>query len=333
MGRAWRGRGLLLALAIAATAAGCQRSARVAVRSFTASAVVLPNSDVDLTEEIRVALPPNADASFTRVVRNDQSDALELRGVAVDGRVPTAGVGVEVSATDGRTLRVAIRFDGSGPRDRLISIQYTAVHAVAVIGARGRLRWPILPDRRGYDVSAASFALRLPDGASFLSTPGIAEPGWDVHVEGAQLIAAKGEVGDTSAATAVVEFTLERGRIAEPLWQVRGQLARELVPAFASAGLFFLVIGAGVVWIVRFQFPRIPRRDRETDAGRRAAADPERRRAAAGLWTSALVCLVTAGAVAAAIEMTMAQYGLWAHAIPASIAVVGAMLFVQSRRL
>ena len=320
--------GALALVAVLWTAIGCSRPAPVTVTAFAAILDVLANGDLQGDETITVRLPEGRPSAFTRVVPREYADDLTLESALVDGQ------SVAHTASFGRGgLRIEVPFDAAGTRDRVITLRYTASGTVAVSGVRGHLRWPWLTSGRGYEVAHASLRVRPPAGSLFLSLPGIAEPDWNVQLDGGGVMAERALVTDRESATAMAEFGIERARIVEPVWQIRGQLANELIPAFVSAGLFFLVTGAGVVWIVRFQFPRIPREQRYTDAGRRAAADVERRTAASGLAKAALVCVISAAAIAGIIEWLMPQFGVWAHAIPVSIFLVGLMLFAQSRRL
>ena len=54
----------------------------------------------------------------------------------------------------------------------------------------------------------------------------------------------------------MADVGIDTSSIAEPDWQRYQDWARDLIPALISGGLFILVIGAGVLWIVRFQYPR-----------------------------------------------------------------------------
>jgi hypothetical protein len=61
----------------------------------------------------------------------------------------------------------------------------------------------------------------------------------------------------------MAEFAIDAATMPRPRWQDDERRAQDMMPAFLSGGLFILVVAAGILWIVRFQYPseRVPLRD------------------------------------------------------------------------
>jgi uncharacterized ion transporter superfamily protein YfcC len=95
-----------------------------------------------------------------------------------------------------------------------------------------------------------------------------------------------------------------------------------------DVALFILVIGGGVLWIVRFQYPR-----RRRDAGPLTESeDRERSAVRAGLRTSGLVSVVLSVVLALVTWLTLSHFGWWPMSLPASILIVGLVFLAVGRR-
>jgi hypothetical protein len=133
-------------------------------------------------------------------------------------------------------------------------------------------------------------------------------------------------VGPGERATVLAQLAVNPATMTEPRWQHDQAFGRQLIPAFISAGLFILVIGVGVIWIIRFE--ALSRTGRRT--GWRQAMPA---RTAEGLFTAGIVCLAFGLAVlAGTCFFILRRYGDWSIAIPASILVVGALFMIVGRR-
>jgi hypothetical protein len=188
--------------------------------------------------------------------------------------------------------------------------------------------------------------------------PAVAAPGWDADVrDGAAVMTAR-NVARAEPPAAYVDLVLDDLSVAEPIWQVNDLRARQLMPAFVSAGLFMVVVGAGVLVMVGIQYPapRAPRSGEvappvpvaeETareiaglSAWRAPAAtlerlassglvDRERLAVARGLRLSGVVVFVAALVVAAAVRVLIGSLGAGPYAVPAGLLVSALLLFVR----
>ena len=107
-----------------------------------------------------------------------------------------------------------------------------------------------------------------------------------------------------------------------PLAERHQVQARNLTPAFLSGGLFILVIGAGVLWIVRFQYP-VKARD---------TAAAEREEVRRGLWYAGLACIGLGLLTALAVRGLLGHLGVWPQALAVSILLVGIVFLIVHRR-
>lgn len=140
------------------------------------------------------------------------------------------------------------------------------------------------------------------------------EQGWTVTRQAHLVTALKSTVAATESATLIVPFAVDPSAIAEPRWQFNGERGRELAPAFISAGLFILVIGAGALVMIRVQYPR-----------KKGAPKPDvdRARVARGLRTAGIVTVLFGVASVPVVQWTLGHYGGWPMAMPASVIASG----------
>jgi hypothetical protein len=156
-----------------------------------------------------------------------------------------------------------------------------------------------------------------------MADPWVDEAGWQVERLPAGARATRAAVPPEDSVTIGGEFSIDDLRLAEPAWQFHGARAREFMPAFVSAGLFLVVVGAGVVGMVRLRHPvRLP-----------ADADPERPAVARGLRVSGWVTIAIALAGVPLVAATLPTFGLWPQSLPAGTFIAGVMFLLMGKRL
>ena len=297
--------------AAVATAGSCVASAPAVVRVDVA-VILAPDGQADVHESIAVRV--DAPTAFERVLRPDRAEAVTFIGASIDGEPVPA---VDGDARD--ALRVIWPLDEPSDRVRTLELRYRASGVLAIRGRRGEFAWSALPAPRGYPIGAVHIVLTVPDGAVRVGDWGLAEPDWTVAELPDGIAATRADVGPGETATLLAEVAVDPAGLVEPRWQQEAELARQLVPAFIAGGLFILVIGAGVVWIIRFEAITVSR-----ERPWHQSVPP---RTAQGLVTAGIACLVLGALVASIASLAMGRYGIWSLAIPASILAVG-VLFV-----
>jgi hypothetical protein len=223
---------------------------------------VLPDGSMTVREQLVDLRPVGASGAwtFTRHVSTEAVDELRFVRAWLDGQ-PLETSDPRLDARSGRTLEVGWRLPDELPH--MVALEYRARGVVGVELQRGRLHWPVLPASRTWAVDGARVTLSLPPGSGIFRDTGIGEAGWIVARAQGGITATRAAVG-TAPATVLADFSIDPAVIARPDWQVTLDLRKEFALSFVSGALFMLVIGAGVVWIVRFQHPRIRIRSDET---------------------------------------------------------------------
>lgn len=108
--------------------------------------------------------------------------------------------------------------------------------------------------------------------------------------------------------------------MADPVWERNRDRQRQFLPAFLAGALFFVVIGAGTLIMLRVQYPST-----RTPAAAGAAALPsasDRDVVVRGLRLSGLVGLAVSLACAAVAATSLAFFGPWLQVIPATMFAV-----------
>jgi hypothetical protein len=319
----------LTVAALAIFAAACGGGADYTAERADVVAEVRPDGSVDIREALTIRFDSGA-TRFTRDVDLDRADDVEWLGTSVDGRAIEPGAPAEVTVTvandDG--LTVTWTFTAIESASRTFELAYRVRGAVAVRGRRGALVQTLLPTGRPYRIEASRVRLVVPAGMRvFDGTAGVAEAGWTVVAESTGITAERTNLGVDDGATVMAEVSIDPGVIVEPEWQRYTEWTTELIPAFMAGGLFILVIGAGILWIIRFQYPR-----RRADGARAATDDEERRVVRAGLRTGGLAVAAFAVVLSGVVWVALGHFGAWPLALPVAMFVVGVVFVVVSPR-
>ncbi len=294
------------------TVSSCEPSARTEVARVDVAIHLAPDGQADVHESITVRV--DAPTTFERVVRPDRAESLVFVGASVNG-VPVAAVDMDAGAA----LRVTWPLGAPGDRLRTLELRYRAFGVLAIHGRRGEFAWSALPTPRASPIETARIVLTVPAGTVRVGEWGLAEPDWAVAELPDGIAATRMDVSPADTATLLAEVAVDPTGMVEPRWQHEAELGRQLVPAFIAGGLFILVIGAGVVWIIRFEATTRPGRTLTPHTAR-------------GLFTAGLVCLVFGVLIAGVASFTVSRYGTWSMAIPASILVVGLLFVLVGKR-
>jgi hypothetical protein len=306
--------------------AACVSRTNVVIEQADVRARILDDGSVEVEE----ALIVRGTGTFERLIELDRADGVAFIDAALDGRdVETggaAGLGVAVSA--GRR-RLGVRWTLGAAADPMhtIGVRYRVANAVEISGGRGTLRLPLLPADRFSVISSARLTLVVPDSMSLLTGSGISEADWSVERSADGLTAERSSIQPGEHGTFMAELAIDPSVVVEPTWQMTAARRRDLAPAFVSGALFLLVIGIGVVWIVRFQYAS----GQQGATG--AEAQREREAARRGLRAGGVATFAVGMATAGLTWLTLGELGVWPQTIPASLLVVGAVLAVWGRRI
>lgn len=316
----WRPHSLLAA--VVTVAAGCSQGPLASVERLDVRVAVAESGVVDVSETAVVSFAP-AGSRFERQVDGAWADAIAFLEVIVDGRPAQASGDLQFEAVDGRALHVRLTSPVAQQAPREVQLRYRLIGAVGLDGPSGVLTVPILGDREHAGIGTGTVVLALPAGAPVLEGTGLAEAGWQIAREPRGLLATRGSIGPSETVTLMARFPVTPGTRAEPQWQRHRLQARFFAPAFVSAGVFILVVGAGVLWMVRMQYPRGPR----TPSSERDRAEARR-----GFRLAGAAALGLSGLTAVAARYLLDHLGPWPLALPVSIFIVGTVFLGVSRR-
>ncbi len=313
----------LAALALAGLAASCAKPIGDGdIDSFVVHAVLEPDGNLVVTESIDLGSGPEA---LTRVIDSEFADGAEFIEFAVDDRPIEPGGALAVDATADHGLAVRWTPATSADAGTSVRLRYMLERVAAVGEPRGRLEWNALLPGHRHNVADARLRLDLPEGSRFHDGTGIGQAGWTVTVDGGQLEATRSGIGAGEAATLLAVFDVDRRYVQQSDWERDLDLRGQFYYALVAAGLFIVVIGFGILIVLRLQYPppaRVPADEREKLVG-------DRQMVARGLKTSAIASLLLALALAGAAALWLASLGPAVYAIPGSIAFVAALLLVS----
>lgn len=284
----------------------CRGTSEISSTGVQVQVTVNRDGSADIREQLELAVPTGADGALRFPLPEFRNDGVSGVVVTLDG-VPTGSTALQVPTGSHVLVRT-----------------YRAKNVVWISGIRGTVLWRALPADRNFHIAAASIAIALPDDAVLLDDPWTDEAGWTVkrlpHGMTAERTTA---FADGETGTAGVEFTIDRMIPARPQWQIDADMAEEFIPAFVSAGLFIVVVGVGILFMLRVRFA----------ASAPESAAPVRIAAARDLTITGWV-VVGAGIVGAAfVHFALRRFGIWPMAIPASLLLVGVMFLVAGTRM
>jgi hypothetical protein len=236
-----------------------------------------------------------------------------------------------VVATAGDRLSVAWTFPAGVNSTHAFTLNYRATHAVEVNEGRGRLVWPAVPGDRGYEIDHAEASLSIPPSAVMYDPSGMAELGWTVTRKPNGIQAEQQAVRPAEAGTILARFSIQIEGMTEARWQLDADRAHEFGPAFVAAGIFILAAGAGVLWIMWFQYPRKVRRP-IPGVPPDLASSVERASVARDLARAGWATLVVAVVLAAVAWSITARYGPSSYAVAAGTAADGVLFLFAARR-
>lgn len=285
---------------------------------------VRADGGLDVRETLRVT-PDAGTIDVQRAIASRTADAIEFGAASFDGEALTPGTaGLAVDGGGTAPLVVSWRREGVGAPATL-ELTYTVASAVGVRRPRGELEWPVIDGRRGVGAGAVTIALDVPDGSPIYEGTGMAEAGWTVEVADGQVIARRDGVLAGESATLLAVFDMDRTVVRQGEWEWNLDRQEQYALALVSGGLFILVIGAGILVLLRVQYPPVPA---SANADVRASARATRQMLSRGLVTSALVTLVFTGVFAVAASVWLTGLGPALQAIPASSAAVALVFLV-----
>lgn len=289
----------------------------VPVVSFDAELRLQPDGSVLVKEQIELPKGPQPAALERRLTTLRHEGIAEVTATAADPQVPYPGTVGESGDT------TVVRWTFGDVPARTLTLSYRARGVVYVSGLRGRVSMEVLPPGHGLAIERARVSLFYPPASILMGDPWVEEAGWEVaHVPGG-VQASRTGVDPRESLTIGGEFSIDTFGLAEPAWQYHGARAKEFMPAFVSGGLLMLVVGAGVLGMVRLRHPaRLP-----------ADADPERPAVARGLWISGLVTMAAAVIAVPIVGATLSTFGPWPYALPAGTFVAGVLFLWMGRRL
>lgn len=252
--------GLPVFLAVCLTA-GCASRSGVIVERLDVMLQLLVDGSVEVVETMQVRFGGTPVTSFRRYQPAVRHDGVFAVSGALDGQeFPPGDVAGHLRVGKGPALDVTWLLPPVSAGTHTLRLTYRAANAIEVSGIRGTLAWRVFDARRDYDLESAHVTAVVPPGAILLEDPWVMEAGWTVERRPNGFAASRSGIGGAESATAGVTFTIDTMAAGEPAWQYNRRRARDLMPAFVSAGLFLAVVGAGIVAMLRVKYP--PRRVR-----------------------------------------------------------------------
>jgi len=321
----------------------------VAVDRLNITVTVLPDGDAQVQEEFTARFGPSPVSEFHRKTPVWRHDGISNVIATMDGQAFAPGEGAgRVHVGSGPDLNVRWMFAPTSNSEHVFTLRYRAARVVFASGIRGTVSWLAVPAARDYDVTNVSIAIVAPSETVPLQDPWVEEAGWQVGHQPHGMTAMRPHVLRSESATAGMEFTIDKMAVVTPQWQLDDALMNEFVPAFVSAAAFILVIGAGVLVMLRFKYPPWPAEPGRGGAGWRARRafqrtlaargdaggliDAERAGVARDLRVAGVAVILLGLAGWAFVTIAITQFEKWPLAVPWSILVVGGMLLVGAAR-
>jgi hypothetical protein len=313
--RRFGGRVTLFLLTLLAGGACAPGAGEAGIDRLDVSVVVGRDGSVRVDESLVVRIGDTPVSTFHRFVPEQPHDGLRDIGAFIDdvATPPGAGPGT-IDVAPERGIDVRWTFPPVSNTTRTFRLTYLAGDAVHVSGIRGRLSWRILSAGRGMDAGAVRISVTLPDEAVLLGDPWVEEAGWEVARRANGMTASAPAVTRGRAATAGIEFTIDTATMRTPRWQYELERAEEFAPAFLSAAIFVVVVGLGILAMIRLKYSR----KSPGSVGERQAVGRDLRRSA---WA-----VLTLGAAGwATVHLTLASFGIWPSLVPMAVMFVGVL--------
>lgn len=254
---------LALLLTLAAVAVPSGVGARVSTPNVVASRYdvaldLRTDGSVDVVEQITVSVGDTPITWFERRVPGRYTDGLTNVVALVDGHETGAiqnGAGVRLKLGD-KNISAHWQFAPLARGTKTFELRYRALHVVSRELAGPRFIWHALPTERTYPIDAARVTLRAPDGTLAVA---MKADGGEMHsgtswTDGLRVT--RDGLGANDGITLDVTFSLDTFRPAEPAWAVAADHAQRLMPAFVSAAVTLLVVGAGTLIMIRIRTSR-----------------------------------------------------------------------------
>lgn len=316
--------GLLLGLVFAAV--GCARPPVTTgtVESMEVHVTVRADGGLDVRETLRVA-PAGNRVDLVRVVESPYADVVSFRAASVEGQpVEPGAAGVSV---EGDNERLVAGWRRNTATAVTFGLEYDVTAAVGVGRPRGQLEWPVLAAGRAFDVGPVTITADVPEGAHIYDGTGMAEAGWIVEVTSGRITARRDHVRAGESATLLAVFDVDRSRVRPGEWEWNLDRQEQYRFALISAGLFIVVVGAGILAQLRVQYPPVTAQAPD-DIRRASRAD--RHMLSHGLRLSAVVGFVVAAMSSFAAHQWLSGLGLALQLVPGGIAFVSVMFLVAS---
>ena len=309
---------LIAGVIVACTAAACRGAPDIDRDEHAVRIGLHGDGSLQIVERIRVRVSA---ASRLRLKRPlDRHDAIADVVASLNGTdVSRAGQSEAASITIDRGLDVEWAL-AAGAQE--VDVRYRVLGSVAVRGGHAQLTWDVLPELPRGAVAYATVVLELPQATLLSAEPRIEESGWTITRTGSSFRAEKRAIAPGETARLVVPFLVDPRALHEPQWQINAERAVDLLPAFISGALFILVVGAGIVIMVRMQYPRATA----------AAGDPARVAAARGLRVGGLATMVFGLLMTPVVQWTLGHFGPWPLVLPAATIIVGLGLIAYGLR-
>lgn len=249
--------GLVVACA-AAVACGRAEVGSAIVERQSVSLNLLMDGSVEVRESLRVRFLAEPVSSFRRHLDGEWTDGYIDVRASFDGQpVDTGTSPARVEIDREGSLDVRWTFPATSDATREFVVEYRVAGAMAVYGANGVLHWQALPLTPAYPVVESEISLSVPPGAVHMTPPELeAATPWEVTRDGTRLIATRSGLAPGESAAVSARLASDTLALARPAWQFSAERAAELMPAFASGGIFMVVVGVGVLWMVAVMLPR-----------------------------------------------------------------------------
>ena len=258
----------VLAACLVAAGVGCAAGSRGAI---VERADVRLNLLLDGSLEVRETLTVSSGSatSFVRDIPHDRvDDFIDISAWIGDRRLPPGEGSGHVKVTQGTSMGVRWQFAASPSGPQTFTLQYRATGVLALDGTRGELIWDARPADLGEAIGPTHIELTAPSQAVFDVPPSVVERGWTISRQSDRWIADKAAIGARESVTIAAALAGGSLALAQPAWQYRAGRARELMPAFIACGPFLFVVGFGVLFLLRLQYPPM-----RAEAGADASVD------------------------------------------------------------